>query len=112
MKYRNNEFNFFKSLQFLPGAFVRHAVHGVGQVDELLANNNRLVGFVRSGYIDSSVITPKEFEMFYAAKTDLSYEEFLADITVHETARECIELPIDELIAAQNPFDSKIVGKY
>lgn len=107
-----NEFNFFKTLQFLPGAFVRHAVHGVGQVDELLANNNRLVAFVRSGNIDPSIITPKEFEMFYAAKTDLTYEEFLVDITIHETAREFIELPIEELIAAQNPYEHKSRAKY
>ncbi len=107
-----NEFNFFKTLQFLPGTFVRHAVHGVGQVDELLANNNRLVAYVRSGYIDPTIITPKEFEMFYATKTDLTYEEFMADITVHETAREYIELPIEELIAAQNPYVTKNRARY
>ncbi len=112
MKNKIIEINFFNSHMFCPGVYVKHATYGVGQIDDFLENNMRLVSFVRSGCVGSSVITPKVFEMFYASKTDLTYEEFLACITIHETERECIELPLDELIVAQNPFDSKIVGKY
>lgn len=84
-----HKFNFFKSLKFLPGAYVRHAVHGVRWVDNLFANN-RLVGFLRSANNDTNTITLKEIDLFNVVKSDLTYKEFSVDITVRKISKECI----------------------
>jgi hypothetical protein len=102
VKNKTSEINFFNSLKFSPGIYVKHAIHGLGQIDDFLENDVRLVSFVHSGYVESSIITPLDFKMFYADYTNLNYEEFLANITIHETARVSLALPINELTVTKN----------